>query len=256
MGRSTTGMTETCFFNAADGTRLAWREMGTGRPLLLIHGFCSDAATNWIKYGTAEQLVAAGFRCIMPDLRAHGDSDKPHDPARYPKDILADDAFALIAHLGLTDYDLVGYSLGARTSARMLAKGAAPRRAILSGMGLEGLTSTAHRSSHFRRILANLDGHERGSPDWMAAAFIKGTGGDPVALDRILDTFVDTPVEVLEGFDWPIGIVCGVDDQDNGSTARLAEALPQGELITIPGNHMSAVTRKEFGAALAGFLTA
>jgi len=50
--------------------------------------------------------------------------------------------------------------------------------------------------------------------------------------------------------------VCGVDDQDNGSAARLAEALPQGELITIPGNHMSAVTRKEFGAALAAFLTA
>ena len=59
---------ETQFFTAPDGTRLAWREMGAGRALLLLHGFVSDARTNWIAYGTAAQLVASGFRCIMPDL--------------------------------------------------------------------------------------------------------------------------------------------------------------------------------------------
>lgn len=246
----------TDFFEAADGTRLAWRELGAGWPVLLLHGFCSDAQTNWIKYGAAEQLVAAGFRCIMPDLRAHGESDKPHDPACYPPDVLADDAMALIGQLGLTDYDLAGYSLGARTVARMLAKGATPRRAILSGMGLEGVSSTDHRRTHFRHILADLDGHPKGSPAWMAAMFIKGNQGDPVALDRILDTFVDTPEAVLASFTLPVGVICGADDQDNGSAARLADLLPHGALITIPGNHMSAVTRPEFGAALAAYLTA
>lgn len=249
-------MTETRFFRAADGTCIAWREMGTGRPVLLLHGFCSDAQTNWIKYGAAKALADAGFRCIMPDHRAHGESDKPHESAFYPPDILADDAMALAADLGLTDYDLVGYSLGARTAARMLAKGAMPRRAILSGMGLEGVSSTDHRRTHFRHILADLDAHPKGSAAWMAAAFIKQSGGDPVALDRILDTFVDTPEAVLAGFALPIGVVCGVDDQDNGSAARLADVLPHGAHIAIPGNHMSAVTRPEFGAALASFLTA
>ena len=249
-------MSETRFFTAADGTRIAWRELGAGRPVLLLHGFCSDAQTNWIRYGAARTLVVAGFRCIMPDHRAHGESDKPHDPAFYPPDILADDAMALVADLGLSDYDLVGYSLGARTAARMLAKGAAPRRAILSGMGLEGVSSTDHRRDHFRHILSDLDGHPKGSPAWMAAAFIKQSGGDPVALDRILDTFVDTPEPVLAGFTLPIGVVCGVEDQDNGSAQRLADGMRHAELITIPGNHMSAVTRPEFGAALARFLTA
>ena len=257
MGRSAAvSVSETHFLTAADGTQLAWRELGAGRDLLLIHGFCSDAQTNWIRYRTAEQLVGAGFRCIMPDLRAHGESGKPHDPAFYPKDILADDALALIAHLGLSDYDLAGYSLGARTAARMLAKGAAPRRVILSGMGLEGVASTAHRSSHFRRILADLDGHAPRSADWLAAQFIKQSGGDPVALDRILDTFVDTPAEVLASFDPPIGVICGSEDQDNGSAQALAKALPQGHYVEIPGNHMSAVTRPEFGRAFADFLTA
>lgn len=245
----------TNYLTTADGTRLAWREMGEGRPLFLIHGFISDAKTNWITYGTAARLVAAGFRCIMPDLRAHGESERPHDPACYPPDILADDQLALIAHLGLNDYDLAGYSLGARTSVRILAKGATPGRVILSGMGLEGISSTAHRSEHFRHILRNIGSHPKGSPAWMAEAFLKTTGGDPVALDLILDTFVDTPLDVLAGFDLPAGIVCGAEDQDNGSASALADALPHGALTTIPGNHMSAVTKPEFGAAFVDFLT-
>src|SRR3546814_14959748 len=61
-------------------------------------------------------ITDAGFRVIMPDLRGHGDSDKPHNPACYKPDVLADDAFDLIGHLGLTDYDLAGYSLWGRTS--------------------------------------------------------------------------------------------------------------------------------------------
>lgn len=242
------------YFSSTDGTRLAWREMGAGHPLILIHGFISDATTNWITYGTAAQLVDAGYRCIMPDLRAHGSSDRPHDPARYPLDILADDQFALIEHLGLVDYDLAGYSLGARTAARLLARGAKPGRAVISGMGLAGLTNTAARSAHFHNILRNIGHHQKGSPEWMAEAFLKTTGGDPVALDLILDTFIDTPHDVLAGLERPIGVVCGAQDQDNGSAAALADALPQGELITIPGNHMSAVTKREFGAALVGFL--
>jgi pimeloyl-ACP methyl ester carboxylesterase len=134
------------YVTAPDGIRLAVHEVGEGRALLLLHGYFSDAATNWIKYGHAALLAQAGFRVIMPDLRAHGQSDKPHEAAAYPKDVLADDALALVAALGLTDYDLGGYSLGARTVARMLVKGAKPGRVIISGMGLDGLINTGTRA--------------------------------------------------------------------------------------------------------------
>jgi pimeloyl-ACP methyl ester carboxylesterase len=245
-------------FKAADGISIAWREVGPetggGRPLILIHGYFSEADTNWIKYGHAALLAEAGFRVIMPDLRAHGQSDKPHDLAYYPKDILADDQFALIAHLGLTDFDLGGYSLGGRTVARVLARGCRPRRAIISGMGLEGVINTQARGAHFRHVLTNLGQHERGSPAFMAEAFLKTTGGDPVALLGILDTFVDTPKDVLAALQTPVGVICGMDDQDNGSAAALAETLPFGELIEIPGNHMSAVTKAELGIAIRDFL--
>ena len=242
-------------FTTKDGVQIAWRETGAGRALVLIHGYFSEADTNWIKFGHAALLADAGYRVIMPDLRAHGLSEKPHDAARYPKDILADDQFALIDHLGLTDYDLGGYSLGGRTVARMLARGAKPGRAIISGMGFQGLTSTEKRGDHFRHILDNLGAHEKGSPAWMAEAFLKTTGGDPVALRLILDTFVDTSERELRELDIPVAVICGEEDQDNGSAAALAELLQRGKLFTVPGNHMSAVIKPELGQAMVAALT-
>ena len=244
----------TLSFQASDGTRLVWHETGAGRPLMLIHGYFSDAQTNWIKFGHAALLAEAGYRVIMPDLRAHGESGKPHDPACYPPDILADDQFALIAHLGLSDFDLGGYSLGGRTVARMLARGCHPTRAIISGMGLEGLTDTGQRAAHFRYILENIGTHAKGSPEWMAEAFLKTTGGDPTALRLLLDSFVDTPAAAIARWDLPLAIISGVEDSDNGSANALAALLPRGDLITIPGNHMSAVTKPDLGQAMLAFL--
>jgi pimeloyl-ACP methyl ester carboxylesterase len=241
-------------FAANDGVEIAVHELGEGRPLILIHGFFSDAGTNWIKFGHAALLAEAGFRVIMPDLRAHGQSDKPHDPAHYPPDILADDQFALIEHLGLSDFDLGGYSLGGRTVARMLVRGCAPGKAIISGMGLQGLTSTASRAGHFRHVLENIGQHERGSPAFMAEAFLKTTDGDPVALLRILNSFVDTPLDAITAIDLPVAVICGADDQDNGSASELADALPQGRYVEVPGNHMSAVTKPELGRAIGDYL--
>ncbi|MFN3619579.1 alpha/beta fold hydrolase [Sphingorhabdus sp.] len=242
-------------FQAIDGVKIAWREMGKGRPLVLIHGFMSEAETNWIKYGHAAALAKAGFRVIMPDLRAHGLSGKPHDPKNYRRDVLADDQFALLAHLDITDYDLGGYSLGARTVSRMLARGAAPGRAVISGMGLEGLTQTGHRGSHFRHVFDNLGRHEKGTSAWMAEAFLKTTGGDPVALRHILDTFVDTSVEEIASWTLPVAVVCGEQDDDNGSAAELAALLQRGKLFTVPGNHMSAVIKPDLGQAFVEALT-
>lgn len=244
------------FFESFDGQRLAWREVGAGRAVVLIHGYFSDAETNWIKYGHAAAIAAKGFRVIMPDLRAHGSSAKPHGAAAYPPDALAKDGFALIAHLGLTDYDLGGYSLGARTTCRMLATGASPRKVVFSGMGIESLTNTDTRAGHFRNILTNLGTHKQGSPEWLAEAFLKTTGGDPIALLHIIDTFVSTPRATVEQFTWPTLCVNGDKDFDNGSALALAEALPDGRYVEVPGNHMSAVIKPELGQAIADFLAA
>ncbi|HEX8486383.1 alpha/beta fold hydrolase [Sphingomonas sp.] len=251
---------ETRFFDSFDGTRLAWHELGEGRAVVLLHGFFSDAKTNWIRFGHAAAIAARGFRVVMADLRAHGQSAGPHDPAAYPRDALTRDGHALIAHLGLGqdlgDYDLGGYSLGARTVSRMLATGAAPRRVIFSGMGLEGLIDTGRRAGHFRHILTNLGKHPRGTPEWLAEAFLKTTGGDATALLGIIETFADTNLATLKTFDRPALVVCGAEDADNGSAPALAEALPNARYVAVPGGHMSSVTKPELGQAMADFLAA
>ena len=192
----------------------------------------------------------------MPDLRSHGDSAKPHDPAAYPPDILADDAFALLRHLGLDDYDLGGYSLGGRTTLRMLARGAQPRKAVLAGMGFQGIVDTAGRGSHFRDVLTNLGSFARGTPEWLTEAFLKTTGGDPAALLLILNSFVDTPASELSKIMVETLVVNGAEDHDNGSGAALARALGHGRFTEIPGNHMNAVMKPELGRAIRDFLLA
>lgn len=236
------------------GLPIAVHMMGEGRVVVLIHGYFSNAYTNWVRYGHAARIAARGFRVIMPDLRGHGDSGKPHDAAAYPPDALMLDGLALIEQLGLADYDLGGYSLGARTVVRMLANGAAPRRVILSGMGLDGLLDTSGRGNYFRHVLTNLGSFERGTSEWMTEAFLNTTKGDPKALLRILDTFVDTSREAIAGIAPPVLVVSGKDDDDNGSSSAVAGLVRQGRFVSIPGNHMSAVTRKELGEAIADFV--
>lgn len=241
-------------FQGRDGVELAYREVGEGRPVILIHGFFSNATINWIKYGTAQALVERGFRVVMPDLRAHGSSGKPHDPAAYYPDVLPEDGEALVEHLGLTDYDLGGYSLGGRTVARMLVRGARPRRAIIAGMGLDGILHPRNNREHFVDVLSTDKTFAHGTPEFMTQAFLRTTGGDPKALIHVVDTQVDSSLDDLAAIPVPTAVVLGTED-DNGPGPGLADALGEGYFIPIPGTHMAAVTRPELGQAIGDFLT-
>jgi pimeloyl-ACP methyl ester carboxylesterase len=241
-------------FHGNDGAVLAYRELGQGRPLVLLHGYFSTATVNWVRYGHAATLAQLGYRVVMPDLRAHGDSAKPHEAAAYPPDVLADDGLALLAHLGLIDFDLGGYSLGGRTVVRMLARGVTPSRAVVAGMGLDGILRAAGSGETFRRILTNLGSFERGSPDWMAEAFLKTNGGDPIALLHIIDTAVDTSAEQISRMSAPALVVRGAQDAENVSARDLADLLPKGRYVEVPGTHMGAVTKPNLGLAIGEFL--
>jgi pimeloyl-ACP methyl ester carboxylesterase len=238
-----------------DGTRLHVTEMGDGPKLLLLHGLFSSAETNWIRYGTARRLVEAGYRLIMPDFRGHGQSDTPTDPAAWPADVLALDIEALIVELGLgQDYVLGGYSLGARTVIRLLARGARPRAAIVAGMGLRGIVGGAERGEWFIRMIEGRGSWARGTGEFVAETFMRASVKDPDAIIHLLRSQQSTTAELLAGLDLPTLVVCGADDQDNGSAPELAGALPSGTYAEIPGTHMGSVTRPELAAAMLAWL--
>lgn len=247
--------TEPQFFDAPDGTRLAWREVGQGpRTVVLIHGLFSSAEVNWIKYGHAAAIAERGFRVIMPDLRAHGASDAPTDPVRYGPDIIVDDQRALLAYLGLTGFDLGGYSLGGRTVMRLLIGGVRPRRAVIAGMGLAGMLDPEPRAAIFRKIVERLGSFERGDPAFMVQAFLKTTGGNPAALLPLLRSFVSSTREEIAAIATETLVLIGADDDENGSAADVADLLPNARITTVPGGHMSCITNAEFGQAIADFL--
>ncbi len=241
-------------FASFDGVELTYRAVGEGRAVVLLHGLFSDANTNWLRFGTADRIAAAGFRVIVPDLRGHGDSAKPHDAAAYPPDVLAKDVAALVAHLELTEYDLGGYSLGARTTVRALVGGLTPRRVVLGGMGLSGLIESDRRTGWFLSVIADPDRFERGSPGWTAVQFMRTNHVDGVAVAHVLRSQVATPREALTALTRPTLIVCGTDDADNGSAPDLAAALSYARYAAVSGTHMSSVTKPDFGRAIADFL--
>jgi len=242
------------FVTGWGGTRLAVHRVGVGRPVLLFHGLFSSAHVNWIKFGTAQKLADAGFEAIMPDFRGHGESDAPHDAEAYPAGVLTIDALALVEALGLAEFDLAGFSLGARTAAGMVTSGLSPRKLVLGGMGLEGLSGWQRRLEFFVGAIDRFDEIERDDPAWFAKSFMQTMKTDRVAARLLLGSIDDFSREDLAAVTMPTLVVCGADDRDNGSAPALAEALPDARYVEVPGTHMSSVTRPEFGDAIADFL--
>lgn len=245
-------MTE--FYPGFDGNRLALHRLGRGRPLIMLHGLFSSAEMNWIKWGHAAMLAEAGFECLMPDLRAHGQSAAPHDRAAYPDDVLAKDLAALIEHLDLIDFDLCGFSLGARTSVRGVIAGVSPRKLVLGGMGLEGLAGWTGRGAFFIDAIDRFDSVKHGDPAFPAVSFMKTMKVDRVAARMLLQTFTDTPPSALAALSMPTLIVNGDQDRDNGDPAALTAALPDAVQVIVPGTHMSCVTKPDLGEAIRDFL--
>lgn len=241
---------------APDGTQVAVHRLGEGRPVLLLHGLFSSAQMNWVKFGHAKLLADNGFECIMPDWRVHGDSDAPTDPALYSHGVLVRDALHIVETLGLVDYDLVGFSLGARTATSAVIAGLSPRRLVLGGMGIEGLSNWQVRSAFFIDMIDRFDEIERGDPAFYAKSFMKGQGIDRVAARLLLTQGVeDIEVAQLSRITMPTLVLIGDEDRDNGSPEKLREALPDAAMAVIPGNHMGSVTKPEMGRAILEFLS-
>ena len=240
-------------FASFDGVELACHTFGQGRPVVLLHGLFSSAEMNWVRFGHAARLVEAGFEAIMPDLRAHGDSAAPHDPAAYPPHVLLRDVEAVVGHFDLVDFALVGFSLGARIAVSA-APGLAPRRLVLAGMGLESLSNWDERVEFFVDAIDRFVTVRQGDPAYFAVQFMKTMKIDRIAARLLLTRGIDGPSGDLAALTMPTLVVAGDKDRDNGSPQALAEALPNARFEEVPGTHMSSVTEPALGEAIARFL--
>jgi haloacetate dehalogenase len=101
------------------GARIACSVAGEGPPLLLLHGHPQNRLT-WHKI--APELVRAGYRVVLADLRGYGDSEKPPsapDHSPYSKRAMAADQIAVMRTLGAERFSVIGHDRGARVAHRM-----------------------------------------------------------------------------------------------------------------------------------------
>jgi len=245
---------DTQWIESADGVRLAVHSQGAGGPVVMLHGYMDSAHGGWFGPGIAGALVAMGRRVIVPDLRGHGLSDAPADPVAWPPDILTADLKAVVEAFALTDYDLVGYSLGARTAVRAMVAGLAPRRAVVGGLGDRGIMDPSQRTATLEDAI--LNGAAAQDPKYGRAMqrLIARAGLQRGAMVGVLKAFQPTTEAELGGLRLPVRIVCGREDLANGSPQRLTALIPGAELVLVPGDHNRANLTAEFTQAIVDFL--
>ena len=241
----------------SDGVRISYIDEGQGDPILLIHGFASNAGANWIDPGWVRTLTEAGRRVIALDNRGHGQSEKLYDPERYGAPEMAEDARRLLDHLGISRIDVVGYSMGARIAAFLAFAhpervrsivfgglgihmvrgmvGSGPLAAALEAPRLEDVTNETARSF---RIFA-----EQTKSDLKAlAACMRGPR------ERVLP-------EKLGALTVPVLVAVGTNDVIGGSGAALADLIPGSQFLDITGrDHMKAVGDRKFKQGVLDFL--
>ncbi len=243
------------------GVRLAYIDIapaeGPGDPILLIHGFASNHAVNWVNTLWTKTLTGAGRRVIALDNRGHGQSDKPHDPAAYHSDVMAGDARALLDHLGIPRADVMGYSMGARISAHLaLRHPDRVRSLLLGGLGI-------HLVEGVGLPLGIADAMEAPSLDTltdpmqrMFRAFAEQTRSDLGALAAcIRGSRQVLSREEVERIDVPVLVSVGTRDPIAGSPHALAALMPNARALDIPDrDHNLAVGDRTHKQGVIAFL--
>jgi pimeloyl-ACP methyl ester carboxylesterase len=212
----------------------AYTVEGAGPPLLLIHGV-GATRDNW------DGVVAAlsgRFTTIRLDLRGHGASSKP--PGPYSAALFADDARALLDHLGVGQCQVAGHSLGATVALRLTldAPDRVERLALLSAAAgrteeerqrvLERLAIVEHGipGEHFRRSLPRWfsDEFRAANPELLERYAARNMENDPRAYAAAYHVLATTDLaDEAAGIRVPTLIVTG--EGDLGSNPRMAQLL-------------------------------
>jgi pimeloyl-ACP methyl ester carboxylesterase len=236
-------------FTTFDGLNIAYKDSGKGHPVVLLHGFI-NSATSWDKSVLKEQLLAAGYRVIVPDLRGNGNSDKPQNPEAYANDAEVKDIIALVDHLDLKQYTAVGYSRGAIVLAKLLTKDVRIDRAVLGGMGLDFTDPEWPRRKMFALAFDGVTTEEtQGAVDYATSI-----GADLRSLHLQQEYQPVTSPDELRKITVPVLVIAGNEDKDNGDPGKLERLFPDGKLAIVPGDHNNTYKSVVFGGAVMAFV--
>lgn len=251
-------------FQAAPGVTIAYIDEAVpagiadrGEPVLLIHGFASSHAVNWVLPLWVKTLTAAGRRTIVYDVRGHGRSTKLYDPRDYTIEVLAGEALAVMDHLGLDRPDIMGYSMGARIGAFLQRQAPERVRALVMG----GLGASLYQGGTLPMGIADAmdapalesltDPHQR-----LFRAFADATRSDRRALAACIRGARQLmPEREVAAIACPVLVAVGSHDDIAGDPEALAELMPRARVLHIEGrDHNRAVGDRVYKEAVLAFL--
>jgi pimeloyl-ACP methyl ester carboxylesterase len=237
---------------------IAYLDEGEGDPILLVHGFASSRNVNWVYPAWVSELKKNGRRVVAIDLRGHGESSKLYDPAEYSIEMLAGDVIALMDHLKIDRADMMGYSMGGRTTAYLARyQPARLRSAILGGIGI-GLIKGGGPGQNVVEALEAPSLDDVTDPVGRTfRAFADQTRSDRKALAACLrgSRRLMTEAEAA-GITVPVLIAVGTTDEIAGSADELGKIIPGSQVLNIPNrDHMRAVGDRVYKAGVLDFLS-
>ena len=250
---------------------LAYREAGSGLPLVLLHAFPLSSAM-WLA-----QREGLGDRCrvITPDQRGFGGSELGDDEPSL--DACADDLARLLDRLELDRVVLGGLSMGGYVAMAFLRRHAARVSALLLADTKATADPEAARANRERIAQAVLEPESTVLVDDVLPTLIGTTtvASRPLVSGRVRALVQAAPpaavawaqramaarpdsLDTLRGFAGPALVVVGEEDQLSpvDDARAMADALPAGRLVVLPdAGHLTAVeTPEAFTAAVADFL--
>ncbi|MDO3644801.1 alpha/beta fold hydrolase [Mucilaginibacter sp. L3T2-6] len=244
------GVPEGRYYTSFDNTKIYYEVSGEGYPVILIHGF-SGTSQGWksgLLYG---DLIKAGYKVIIPDLRGNGRSGKPHTDEGYNNDAEARDIMGLATALNLKTYDAVGYSRGSIILSRLLVLDKRLHKAVMGGMGDAYTNPDWPRRVHaYKALMGDTSLHD---VDDMIK-YIRSQPFDELALAYQQKWQPSTSKKELAAVRKPVLIIRGTADKENGSETALNKLIPCSGLAYVPGNHNTASKNEEFSKAVLTFL--
>ena len=228
-----------------------------GEPILLIHGFASNAATNWVDPLWVRTLTQDGRRVIAIDNRGHGQSEKLYEPERYGAPEMARDSVRLLDHLGIDKVDVLGYSMGARIAAFLtFADPERVRSVIFGGLGIHMVRGMVGAGPLAVALEAPKLEDVTNQTARGFRIFAEQTKSDLKALAACMrGPREKVPASRLGQIGVPVLVAVGSKDVIGGSGLALAELIPNAQFLEITGrDHMKAVGDAQFKQGVLSFL--
>ena len=236
----------------SNGVQIYFVDKGRGAPVVLLHGFTGSYGRHWESPGVMDALEKAGYRVIAMDCRGHGQSGKPHDSRQYGLEMVQD-VIRLLDRLKIEQAHIVGYSMGGAIASQLLVR--YPGRLLtvtLLGAGWEGedLTSLNSRMLSMAEGFARRDasalirgvtsGGQSEPTDQQVSAlneslFARNDGEALAAAARGMLPLFEVSAASLRAAKLPVLAIIGEQDGNITAVKRMADVMPQLEVVTIPG---------------------